>query len=147
MLLQCCFRQLAGADHRNMSHRGLWKYSPETRSIAVYPPELRLTILGYAVCSIFKRAYLMMQAASSMSVKDERTGKLLLSMRFAGFAEATDYLSVAQLVCSECGKQFSGRSTITLMNRGDSWELMLPHHCEPQPPPPAEQSNKNEAHA
>ena len=76
----------------------------------------------------------MMQAASSMSVRD-RTGKLLLSMRFTGLADAVAYLSQAQLVCSTCGKQFGARSTITMMNRGASWELMLPHHCEPLPPP------------
>ena len=89
----------------------------------------------------------MMQAASSMSVKDERTGKLLLSMRFTGLADATDYLSRAQLVCSACGKQFGGRSTITMMNRGESWELMLPHHCESSPPPAYELSIRPEAHA
>jgi hypothetical protein len=88
----------------------------------------------------------MMQAASSMSVKDDHTGKLLLSMRFTGLADATDYLSSAQLVCSACGKQFGGRSTITMMNRGESWELMLPHHCEPSPPPAKEPSIKPEAH-
>jgi hypothetical protein len=76
----------------------------------------------------------MMQAASSMSVRD-RTGKLLLSMRFTGLADAVAYLSQAQLVCSTCGKQFGARSTITMMNRGASWELMLPHHCDPLPPP------------
>ena len=76
----------------------------------------------------------MMQAASSMSVRD-RTGKLLLSMRFTGLADAVAYLSQAQLVCSTCGKHFGARSTITMMNRGASWELMLPHHCEPLPPP------------
>ncbi len=79
----------------------------------------------------------MMQADSSMSVKDDRTGTLLLSMRFTGLADALAYLSRAQLVCSTCGKQFGGRSTITMMNRGASWEVMLPHHCE-QSPPPAE---------
>jgi hypothetical protein len=73
----------------------------------------------------------MMQAASSMSVKDDSTGKLLLSMRFMGLADALKYLSHAQLVCSDCGKHFGARSTITMMNRGDSWEVMLPHHCEP----------------
>jgi hypothetical protein len=88
----------------------------------------------------------MMQAASSMSVKDDHTGKLLLSMRFTGLADATDYLSSAQLVCSACGKQFGGRSTITMMNRGESWELMLPHHCEPSPPRAKEPSIKPEAH-
>ena len=82
-----------------------------------------------------------------MSVKAERTGKLLLSMRFTGLADATDYLSLAQLVCSACGKEFGVCSTITMMNRGASWELMLPHHCEPLPPPPGEPSNRTEAHA
>ena len=72
----------------------------------------------------------MMQAASSMTVKDDSTGKLLLSMRFTGLTDALNYLSRAQLVCSDCGKHFAARSTITMMNRGDSWELMLPHHCE-----------------
>jgi hypothetical protein len=89
----------------------------------------------------------MMQAASSMSVMDERTGKLLLTMRFAGLAEATDYLLLAQLVCSACGKHFGGRSTMTIMNRGDSWELMLPHHCEAPPPLPEDPPNKTEARA
>ena len=76
---------------------------------------------------------LMMHAASSMNVKDVRTGRLLLCMRFSGLPAALDYLSGAKLVCSACGKQFSGSSTITMMNRGDSWELMLPHNCEPPP--------------
>ena len=89
----------------------------------------------------------MMQSASSMNVKDDRTGKLLLSMRFTGLADALAYLSQANLVCSTCGKQFGGRSTITMMNRGDSWELMLPHHCEPPPPPAVEPSTQYEAHA
>lgn len=89
----------------------------------------------------------MMQAASSMSVKDDRTGQLLLSMRFTGLVDALDYLSRAQLVCSACGKQFGGRSTITMMNRGKWWELMLPHYCEPLPLPAEETSIKPEAHA
>ena len=76
----------------------------------------------------------MIQSASSKSVRDDRTGKLLLSMRFTGLEEAIAYLSGAQLVCSVCGKQFGSRSTITIMNRGDDWELMLPHHCEPSIP-------------
>lgn len=73
----------------------------------------------------------MIQAASSMSVQDIRTGKLLLSERFAGLEHAMVYLSEATLVCSACGKQFNRQSTITMMNRGEWWELMLPHHCEP----------------
>jgi hypothetical protein len=90
----------------------------------------------------------MMQAASSMSVKDDRTGKLLLSMRFTALTDALDYIARAKLVCSTCGKQFGARSTITMMNRGDSWELMLPHHCEPQPPIPMEEPvNRSEARA
>jgi hypothetical protein len=82
----------------------------------------------------------MIHAASSMSVKDVRTGRLLLSMRFSGHASALEYLSKAKLICSACGKQFSGSSTVTLMNRGDSWELMLPHNCEPAPSPIRESS-------
>ena len=62
----------------------------------------------------------MMHASSSMSVRDDRTGKLLLSMRFTGLPDALEYLSHAKLVCSSCGKQFGARSTITMMNRGDS---------------------------
>lgn len=89
----------------------------------------------------------MMEASSSMSVKDDRTGKLLLSMRFTEMADALDYLSHAQLICSICGKHFGARSTITMMNRGDSWELMLPHHCEPSPPPTEESSSRPAAHA
>jgi len=88
----------------------------------------------------------MMQATTSMSVRDDRTGKLLLSMRFTGLADATDYLSRAQLVCSACGKQFGARSTITMMNRGNSWELMLAHHCGPSPPPTEMRSIRLEAH-
>lgn len=76
----------------------------------------------------------MIQAASSMSVRDDRTGKLLLSMRFIGLEDAIEYLSDAQLVCSVCEKHFGSRSTITMMNRGDDWELMLPHQCEPSLP-------------
>src|SRR5215468_847972 len=76
----------------------------------------------------------MIQAASSMTVRDDRTGKLLLSMRFTGPADAIEYLSGAQLVCSVCEKHFGARSTITMMNRGDDWELMLPHQCEPAIP-------------
>ncbi len=89
----------------------------------------------------------MMQAASSMSVKDERTGRLLLSIRFTGLTAALEYLSDANLVCSSCGKRFGARSTLTMMNRVDSWELMLPHHCEPLPSPIEEPSGKPEAHA
>ena len=88
----------------------------------------------------------MMQAASSMSVKDERTGKLLLSMRFTALADATDYLSQAHLICSACGKYFGAHSTITMMKRGDSWELMLPHNCDPSPTPPEEASTNSTAH-
>lgn len=89
----------------------------------------------------------MMEAASSMSVMDDRNGKLLLSLRFTGLADALDYLSHAQLVCSACGKHFGARSTITMMNRGDSWELMLPHHCEPSPAPLKESPTNATAHA
>lgn len=84
----------------------------------------------------------MMQASSSMSVRDDRTGKLLVSMRFSGLAEALDYLSHADLACSVCGKHFGARSTVTMMNRGSSWELMLPHHCE-QLPAPVEELSSN----
>jgi len=73
----------------------------------------------------------MIQAASSMSVRDSRTGNLLLSERFSGLEHAMGYLSEATLVCSACGKHFNKQSTITIMNRGEWWELMLPHHCEP----------------
>ena len=89
----------------------------------------------------------MMQAASSMSVKDDRTGKLLVSMRFSGLADALDYLTHAQLCCSACGKHFGARSTITMMNRGSSWELMLPHHCALLPLPPEEPLSHHYAHA
>ena len=82
-----------------------------------------------------------------MSVRDDRTGKLLLSMRFTGLPDALEYLSRSRLVCSACRKEFGGRSTITMMNRGDSWELMLPHHCEPLPPLPEEPSITVEARA
>ena len=84
----------------------------------------------------------MMQASSSMSVRDERTGKLLVSMRFSGLPEALDYLAHAHLACSVCGKHFGARSTVTMMNRGSSWELMLPHHCE-QLPATVEQFSAN----
>ena len=87
----------------------------------------------------------MMQAASSMRVKDDRSGKLLLSMRFKGLADALDYLSNAQLVCATCRKHFGARSTTTMMSRGDSWELMLPHHCELSPPPTQEASSGYDA--
>lgn len=73
----------------------------------------------------------MIQAASSMNVREMGTGKLLVSMRFSEPERAVDYLSTAELVCSCCGKRFDRKSTITVMNRGDSWELMLPHPCEP----------------
>ena len=89
----------------------------------------------------------MMQAASSMRVKDDRSGKLLLSMRFTGLADALDYLSNAQLFCEMCGKHFGARSTTTMMSRGDSWELMLPHHCELSLPATQEASIKLEAYA
>ncbi len=89
----------------------------------------------------------MMQAASSMRVKDDRSGKLLLSMRFRGLADALDYMSHAQLFCETCGKHFGLRSTTTMMSRGDSWELMFPHHCELSPPPTQEASIKLEAYA
>ena len=52
-----------------------------------------------------------------MSVKDDRTGRLLLSMRFSGLADATDYLSHAHLVFSTCRKHFGARSTITMMKQ------------------------------
>lgn len=78
---------------------------------------------------------------------DDCTGKLLLSMRFTGLADALEYLSHTDLVCSSCGKHFGARSTITMMNRGDSWELMLPHHCEPSPLPAENLSAKPEVHA
>ena len=89
----------------------------------------------------------MMQAASSMRVKDDRSGKLLLSMRFAGLADAIEYLSYAQLFCEVCGKHFGARSTTTMMSRGDSWELMLPHHCELSQPPAQAASSTLEAYA
>ena len=89
----------------------------------------------------------MMQAASSMRVKDDRSGKLLLSMRFTGLADAIDYLLHAQLFCEMCGKHFGARSTTTMISRGDSWELMLPHHCELSPPPTQQASSRPEAHA
>ena len=78
---------------------------------------------------------IMIQAASSMNVKDARTGTLLVSMRFSEPDGAVDYLSTAELVCSCCGKRFNGKSTITVMNRGSWWELMLPHPGEPSPAP------------
>ena len=87
----------------------------------------------------------MMQAASSMRVRDDRSGKLLLSMRFTGLAEALDYLSHAQLFCATCGRHFGVRSTTTMMSRGDSWELMLPHHCELSLLPTQEASSRLEA--
>jgi|ERR1051325_3647021 hypothetical protein len=85
----------------------------------------------YVVCLRTHHELIMIQSASSMSVRDDRTGKLLLSMRFTGLADAIEYLSGARLVCSFCEKHFGARSTITMMNRGDDWELMLPHQCEP----------------
>ena len=71
----------------------------------------------------------MIHAASSMNVTDASTGQLLLGMRFSGLPAALDYLSHASLVCSSCGKKFGSRSTVTMMNRGDTWELMFPHDC------------------
>jgi hypothetical protein len=97
--------------------------------------------------NISSEVNIMMQAASSMRVKDDRSGKLLLSMRFTGLADALEYLSYAQLFCEMCGKHFGARSTTTMMSRGDSWELMLPHHCELSPPPRREASGKLEAYA
>lgn len=85
--------------------------------------------------------------SKALSSADDRTGKLLLSMRFTGLPDALDYLSRAHLSCSTCGKQFGARSTITMMNRGDSWEWMLPHHCEPSPPPFEVQSTKLQVRA
>lgn len=76
----------------------------------------------------------MIQAASSMNVRDTRTGRLLVSERFTGVTHAMEFLSVANLVCSVCGRNFGRSSTITMMNRGDWWELMLPHQCEPTAP-------------
>lgn len=73
----------------------------------------------------------MMRNGSSMSVRDVTTGKLLLCMRFSGLAAALDYVSRAKLACAACGKEFGATSTITMMSAGDSWELMLPHLCEP----------------
>ena len=73
----------------------------------------------------------MMRNGSSMSVRDVTTGKLVLCMRFSGVKAVLDYVSRAKLTCAACGKDFSATSTITIMNCGDSWELMLPHHCEP----------------
>lgn len=74
---------------------------------------------------------IMIQAASSMNVKDTRTGTLLVSMRFSEVDQAVSYLAAADLICLCCGKRFNGKSTITVMNRGNWWELMLPHPCEP----------------
>ena len=71
----------------------------------------------------------MIHAASSMNVIDVSTGKLLLGLRFSGLPAALDYLSQASLVCSSCSKRFNSRSTVTMMNRGESWELMFPHDC------------------
>ena len=71
----------------------------------------------------------MIHAASSMNVVDAGSGKLLLGMRFSGLPAALDYLSQATLVCSTCGKKFNSRSTVTMMNRGDTWELMFPDAC------------------
>ena len=87
----------------------------------------------------------MMEAATSMNAKNYRASKRLLSMRFSGLAAGLDYLSQAKLVCSSCGKRFGRRSTMTLMNRGDSWELMLPHDCVPSSPSIEESSSKPEA--
>jgi hypothetical protein len=77
----------------------------------------------------------MIRAASSMNVKDARSGTLLVSMHFSEPDGAVDYLSAAELVCSCCGKRFSGKSTITVMNRGSWGEPMLPHPCEPTSAP------------
>src|SRR5262245_59184550 len=73
----------------------------------------------------------MIRTASSMNVTDMKTGKLLYSMRFTGPADALDYMSGARLMCSACGRHFDRMSTVTMMFRGNSWELMLPHRCEP----------------
>jgi hypothetical protein len=86
----------------------------------------------------------MMQNCGSSSVKDIRTGRLLLSLRFSGHAAAVDYLSGAKLVCADCGTQFGVSSTITLIKRGNSWELIVPHTCEPAAVA-AEQLNEIEA--
>jgi|GEM_PF-2961142 len=72
-----------------------------------------------------------MENVGSLSVKDIRTGQQLLSMRFSGHAEAVSYLSGAMLVCEACGKHFGASATITMIKRGDSWELIVPHNCEP----------------
>jgi len=66
-----------------------------------------------------------------MNVRDTRTGRLLVLERFTGVTHAMEFLSAANLVCSVCGRNFGGSSTITMMNRGEWWELMLPHQCEP----------------
>ena len=68
-----------------------------------------------------------------MNVKEFGTDKLLLSMRFSGLSAALYYLTEAKLICSACGKTFTGTSTVTLMNRGEWWELMMPHKCGPSP--------------
>ena len=142
------------ADNGNALHRiPVRQESSGIQNPVVYSLKLGLTVFGYAVCysssevKYQARSNIMMQAASSMRVKDDRSGKLLLSMRFTGLADALDYLSHAQLFCEMCGKHFGARSTTTMMSRGDSWELMLPHHCELSPPPTQEASSRPEAYA
>ena len=147
-------RRKPSADNGNGLHSiRVRQESSGIQNAVVYSLKLGLTVFGYAVCypssevDISNEVNIMMQAASSMRVKDDRSGKLLLSMRFTGLADALDYLSHAQLFCEMCRKHFGARSTTTMMSRGDSWELMLPHHCELSPPPTQEASSRPEAYA
>ena len=68
-----------------------------------------------------------------MAVRDVNSGTLLVTMKFTGLSDALYYLTEAKLECSDCGRIFSGSSTITMMKRGDWWELMVPHNCETHP--------------
>jgi len=141
-------RRQTPADNGNALHDiPVRQESSGIQNAVFYSLKLGLAAFGYAVCYHSSEVKIMMQAASSMRVKDDRSGKLLLSMRFTGLADALDYLSHAQLFCEMCGKHFGARSTTTMMSRGDSWELMLPHHCELSPPPTQEASIKLEAYA
>ena len=84
----------------------------------------------------------MMHSASSMNVIDIDSGKMILGMRFSGVPAALNYLSQANLACSSCGKHFNTRSAHTIMNRGNAWEIMFPHNCQPHNDQP--QLNRNE---